>query len=66
MIAMSKTRIQIVEDDNSLAEVLDYNLSQEGYENQVYRDAQQGLRYIRLRLPDLVLLDLMIKMYDVL
>ena len=61
---MSKSRIQIVEDDSSLAEVLDYNLSQEGYETQVSRDGQQGLREIRLRLPDLVVLDLMLPMVD--
>ena len=61
---MSKSRIQIVEDDTSLAEVLDYNLSQEGYETQVSRDGQQGLREIRLRLPDLVVLDLMLPLVD--
>jgi two-component system phosphate regulon response regulator PhoB len=53
-----------VEDDASLAEVLDYNLSQEGYETQVARDGQQGLREIRLRCPDLVVLDLMLPMIE--
>jgi two-component system phosphate regulon response regulator PhoB len=61
---MSKGRILIVEDDVSLAEVLDYNLSQEGYETQVARDGQQGLREIRLRCPDLVVLDLMLPMIE--
>ena len=61
---MSKSRIHIVEDDSSLAEVLDYNLRQEGYETQVSRDGQQGLREIRLRLPDLVVLDLMLPLVD--
>ena len=47
-----------------MAEVLDYNLRQEGYETQVSRDGQQGLREIRLRLPDLVVLDLMLPLVD--
>lgn len=61
---MSKASILIVEDDASLSEVLDYNLSQEGYETQVVRDGQHGLREIRLRCPDLVVLDLMLPMIN--
>jgi len=59
---MAKANILIVEDDASLAEVLDYNLSQEGYVTKVMRDGQQGLREIRLHCPDLVVLDLMLPM----
>ena len=61
---MAKASILIVEDDTSLAEVLDYNLSQEGYETQVASDGQQGLRESRLRCPDLLILDLMLPMID--
>lgn len=61
---MAKVNILIVEDDASLAEVLDYNLSQEGYKTQIASDGQQGLREIRLHCPDLVLLDLMLPMID--
>ncbi|MEM8947142.1 MAG: response regulator [Planctomycetota bacterium] len=59
---MPKANILIVEDDASLAEVLDYNLSQEGYATAVARDGHQGLREMRLRCPDLVVLDLMLPM----
>lgn len=62
--SMAKARILIVEDDASLAEVLEYNLSQEGYDVQVARDGQLGLREIRLRCPDLVVLDLMLPMIE--
>jgi DNA-binding response OmpR family regulator len=62
--SMAKARILIVEDDASLAEVLEYNLSQEGYHVQVARDGQMGLREIRLRCPDLVVLDLMLPMIE--
>lgn len=61
---MPKASILIVEDDPSLAEVLDYNLRQEGYDTLVASDGQQGLREIRLRSPDLVILDLMLPMID--
>ena len=61
---MAKARILIVEDDAALAEVLEYNLRLEGYDAHVARDGQQGLREIRLRCPDLVVLDLMLPMIE--
>jgi DNA-binding response OmpR family regulator len=61
---MKKARILIVEDDASLAEVLEYNLSFEGYDVQVARDGLQGLREARERPPDLVVLDLMLPMIE--
>ncbi len=59
---MPKSNILIVEDDASLAEVLEYNLSQEGYDTRIARDGQQALREIRERCPDLLVLDLMLPM----
>jgi len=61
---MFKASILIVEDDASLAEVLDYNLKQEGYDTSVVHEGQQGLRALRLRCPDLVVLDLMLPLID--
>lgn len=61
---MSKASILVVEDDSALAEVLEYNLIQEGYETRSARDGQQGLREIRADAPDLVVLDLMLPMID--
>ncbi|HEX5470395.1 MAG TPA: response regulator, partial [Lacipirellulaceae bacterium] len=61
---MTKAQILIVEDDRSLAEVLDYNLRRDGYQTAVANDGQDGLRQARLRSPDLVLLDLMLPMID--
>src|SRR4051794_24300907 len=57
---MSKPKILIVEDERPLVEVLTYNLEREGYEVLVARDGQDGLRQAQLKLPDLVLLDLML------
>lgn len=61
---MAKGQILIVEDDRSLAEVLDYNLRQEGYQTFVANDGQDGLRQAKLRSPDLIVLDLMLPMVD--
>jgi two-component system phosphate regulon response regulator PhoB len=61
---MGKGQILIVEDDRSLAEVLDYNLRQDGYQTLVANDGQEGLRQAKLRTPDLVVLDLMLPMVD--
>lgn len=61
---MAKAKILVVEDDRSLADVLDYNLRQEGYETLVAHDGQDGLNQSRLRGPDLVVLDLMLPVLD--
>src|SRR5687767_16033848 len=63
---MSKGQILIVEDDRSLAEVLDYNLRQDGYQTSVANDGQAGLQQSKLRAPDLVVLDLILPMIDAL
>jgi two-component system phosphate regulon response regulator PhoB len=64
MLAMSKAQILIVEDDRSLAEVLEYNLRQNGFQTSVADNGQEGLRQARLRAPDLVVLDLMLPLVD--
>ena len=40
---MAKPRVLIVEDDRPLAEVLEYNLRQDGYETLVASQGQDGL-----------------------
>lgn len=61
---MAKPLILIVEDDRSLADVLDYNLRQDGYDTLVARDGQEGLKLARLRAPQLLVLDLMLPLVD--
>ena len=61
---MPKARILIVEDDRSLADVLDYNLRQDGYQTSVASDGQEGLQQARLKPPDLIVLDLMLPIID--
>jgi two-component system phosphate regulon response regulator PhoB len=61
---MAKAQILIVEDDRSLADVLEYNLRQDGYQTVVAYDGQDGLQQAKLRSPDLVVLDLMLPLVD--
>jgi two-component system phosphate regulon response regulator PhoB len=61
---MAKSRVLIVEDDRPLAEVLEYNLRQDGYETLVASQGQDGLNQAKLKGPDLVVLDLMLPVID--
>ncbi len=56
--------ILVVEDESSIAEVLVYNLEREGYEVRVAERGDLALSSIRERMPDLVILDLMLPRID--
>ena len=53
-------KILIVEDEPTLAEMLEFNLSAEGYNVSVASDGEMALEKWRLEKPDLVLLDVML------
>ena len=57
---MAIPRILIVEDERSLVEPLAYNLQREGFEVYAAFDGQDGVRQAQLKVPDLVVLDLML------
>lgn len=57
---MAKPKILIIEDERALVEPLSYNLQREGFEVLVSHDGQDGLLQAQLRLPDLIVLDLML------
>lgn len=57
---MAAPKILVIEDERSLVEVLTYNLEREGFEVVVAHDGQDGLRKAQLKLPDVVVLDLML------
>lgn len=61
---MARSKILIIEDDRSLADVLSYNIKQAGYDVLVARDGQDGLRQAQLKLPDMIILDLMLPVMD--
>lgn len=57
---MPKPKILVIEDERSLAEVLEYNLEREGFEVMLAHDGADGLRQAQIKLPDLIVLDLML------
>lgn len=61
---MSKQKILVIEDERSLAEILTYNLSSEGFEVISAADGQEGLQRAERELPDLIVLDLMLPVVD--
>jgi two-component system phosphate regulon response regulator PhoB len=54
------SRILVIEDENDLQQLLDYNLRQAGYEVLAAVRAEAGLRLAHERQPDLIVLDLML------
>lgn len=61
---MPKNSILVIEDDRSLAEVVNYNLQREGYQVFLAHDGEDGLTQAQLKLPDVVVLDLMLPILD--
>jgi two-component system response regulator RegX3 len=57
---MSKRRILLVEDEESISEPLASALEREGFATVVARTAEEGMESFRTRSPDLVLLDVML------
>jgi two-component system, OmpR family, phosphate regulon response regulator PhoB len=53
-------RVLVIEDEADLREVLEYNLTREGYRVQLAPNGAEGLRLAREARPDLILLDLML------
>ena len=52
--------ILIVEDEKDLLDLLQFNLSQGGFDTVTASDGEQALELLRHRIPDLVMLDLML------
>jgi two-component system, OmpR family, phosphate regulon response regulator PhoB len=57
---MPKPKILVIEDERALVEPLTANLAREGFDVLVAHDGQEGLRQAQLKLPDLIVLDLML------
>ena len=61
---MTESRLLIIEDDQSLTDVLAYNLQNAGYKVAIARDGQDGIHQAKHRVPDLIILDLMLPVVD--
>ena len=61
----SKTyKVLIVDDEESIRELLKYNLEKAGFKVKVARDGAQGVEIAQKFIPDLVLLDIMMPVMD--
>ena len=61
---MKKSKIVVIEDEVDILEVINYNLSKEGFDVCSALDGEEGLAWIKKEVPDLVLLDLMLPGLD--
>jgi two-component system, OmpR family, alkaline phosphatase synthesis response regulator PhoP len=60
MLGMPKETILIIEDEEDLLELLQYNLSKEGYSVTGVKSGEEALEQIKIFIPDLVIVDLML------
>lgn len=54
------TRIMIVDDDDTIVETLEFNLSRQGFETAIFRNGQKALSGVDAANPDLIILDWML------
>jgi DNA-binding response OmpR family regulator len=57
-------KVLVVEDDTTLSETLEYNLTRQGYETLTAADGRDALDIARNEKPDLIILDLMLPGID--
>lgn len=61
---MAREEILVVEDEEDILELLNYNLSKEGYSVRLANCGEDALEKIKEKAPDLILLDLMLPGID--
>lgn len=61
---IEKAKIVVVEDEADIREVIEYNLSREGFDVIAAADGEEGLGLVKKKVPALVLLDLMLPGLD--
>jgi len=61
---MATERILVVDDEEDLLELVRYNLSKEGYQVRCVASGEAALQEATARVPDLILLDLMLPVVD--
>lgn len=61
---MKAEKVVVIEDEPDIREVTEHNLAREGYHVYSSPDGEKGLRLVREKSPDLVLLDLMLPGLD--
>ncbi|WP_066311322.1 response regulator transcription factor [Bacillus sp. FJAT-29814] len=59
-----KTKVLVVDDEQSIVTLLQYNLEQAGYDVITAMDGEEGKRMAELEAPDIIVLDLMLPKLD--
>ena len=63
-ISMAKETVLVVEDEEDIAELVQYNLARERYEVRLAESGEVGLEIARRERPDIILLDIMLPAMD--
>ncbi|MEA3493511.1 MAG: response regulator transcription factor [Candidatus Margulisiibacteriota bacterium] len=58
------SKVLIIEDEKDIVEALEYNLKKENYSVSKANDGKRGLKVAREKLPDLIILDLMLPVIE--
>ncbi len=61
---MAKENVLVIEDDEDIQELVSYNLTKEGYQTTCVGTGEEGLKTVKSKLPNLVVLDLMLPGID--
>lgn len=61
---VTREKVVVIEDEPDIREVIEHNLTREGYNVRSTRDGEDGLGLVKKEAPDLVLLDLMLPGLD--
>jgi len=61
---MAKESVLVIEDDEDIQELVSYNLTKEGYQINCVGSGEDGLRAAKSKLPNLIVLDLMLPGID--
>jgi phosphate regulon transcriptional regulator PhoB len=57
---MSKDKIELIEDDHDIVEMIEYNLKEDGYQTVSAFDGEKGIEIAKREKPDLIILDIML------
>ncbi|MFZ1684664.1 MAG: response regulator [Candidatus Zixiibacteriota bacterium] len=61
---MARESVLVIEDDEDIQELVNYNLTKEGYQISCVASGEDGLRTAKAKLPNLIVLDLMLPGID--
>ena len=62
--SMPRQKVLVVDDEEDILELLRFNLSKEGYQVSCVPSGEEALKFARAKVPDLILLDIMLPGID--